>query len=229
MAMRRCRVSTSTARSTACRVAFETTLETIPCDVPYLTADPVLVRQWGERLPAGDALRVGLCWAGQARPWLAGFVGLDRRRSTYLATLAPLAAVPGVRFICLQKGPAATEVAGFDLLDVMDEVRDFADTAAIVVNLDLVISVDTSVLHLAGCDGQTGVPARSLRQLLALAQRTRGQSVVSVAAHLPPAAERRLGAGDRARRYGARCSGRPSIPGAAMPRCRMMLGARSVT
>ena len=62
--------------------AFETTLETIPCEVPYLAADPALVRHWRERMPAGDALRVGLCWAGQARPWLAGFVGLDRRRST---------------------------------------------------------------------------------------------------------------------------------------------------
>jgi Flp pilus assembly protein TadD len=136
--------------------AFETTLETIPCDVPYLAADPVLACQWRERLPADDALRVGLCWAGQARPWLAGFVGLDRRRSTSLTTLSPLAAVPEVRFVSLQKGPAAAEAraADFDLLDMMDEVHDFADTAAIVANLDLVISVDTSVVHLAGALGK---------------------------------------------------------------------------
>jgi hypothetical protein len=132
--------------------AFETTLETIPSTVPYLAADPGLVRQWGERLPADGSLRVGLCWAGQARPWLTGFGGLDRRRSTSLATLAPIAAVPGVRLVSLQKGPAgeAAHTAGFALLDLMTEAHDFADTAAIVANLDLVISVDTSVVHLAG-------------------------------------------------------------------------------
>jgi tetratricopeptide (TPR) repeat protein len=136
--------------------AFETTVETIPCEVPYLEADPALVRHWSARLPTGDALRVGLCWAGQARPWLPGFVALDRRRSTDLTTLAPLRAVPGVRFVSLQKGPAAAQAheGNLDLLDVMDDVTDFADTAAIVANLDLVISVDTSIVHLAGALGK---------------------------------------------------------------------------
>jgi hypothetical protein len=136
--------------------AFETTLASIPCDVPYLRADPLLAHQWAARLPAEGALRVGLCWAGQARPWLTGFVGLDGRRSTRLATLAPLAAMPGVRIVSLQKGSAAAETrdAGFPLLDVMDDVHDFADTAAVIANLDLVISVDTSVVHLAGAMGK---------------------------------------------------------------------------
>jgi tetratricopeptide (TPR) repeat protein len=136
--------------------AFETTLETIPCDVPYLTADPALARQWAARLPDNGALRVGLCWAGQARPWLPGFSGLDQRRSTHFATLAPLAAVSEVQFVSLQKGPASEEarMAGFVLLDAMNDVHDFADTAALIANLDLVISVDTSVVHLAGALGK---------------------------------------------------------------------------
>jgi hypothetical protein len=135
--------------------AFETTLETIPTDVPYLDADPLLVRRWAARLPHVGALRVGLCWAGQARPWLTGFVGLDGRRSTRLATLAPFGAVPGVHFVSLQKGPAGQEEErAFDMIDPMADVHDFADTAALVANLDLVISVDTSVVHLAGAMGK---------------------------------------------------------------------------
>jgi len=113
-----------------------------------------MTRRWSERLPQDGGLRVGLCWAGQARPWLAGFVGLDGRRSTSLATLAPLGQVPGVRFVSLQKGHAAREKARFVLLDLMADVHDFADTAALVANLDLVISVDTSVVHLAGAMGK---------------------------------------------------------------------------
>ncbi len=136
--------------------AFETTLETIPCDVPYLPADRALSQQWAVRLTDNGRLRVGLCWAGQARPWLPGFLGLDHRRSIQLAALAPLAAVPGVQFVSLQKGPAGEEAraAALALLDVMDDVHDFADTAALVANLDLVISVDTSVVHLAGALGK---------------------------------------------------------------------------
>jgi Flp pilus assembly protein TadD len=137
--------------------AFETTPASIPAPIPYLRADPGLADLWRSRLPAG-AVRVGLVWAGQARPMLPGFVTLDARRSMTLATLAPLATVPGVVFVSLQHGPEAAQARtpppGMTLIEAMENVTDFADTAAIIANLDLVISVDTSVLHLGGAMGK---------------------------------------------------------------------------
>jgi tetratricopeptide (TPR) repeat protein len=140
---------------------FETTPDTIPAQIPYLLADPVLTEVWNRRLPARPPLgelRVGLVWAGQARPMLPGFATLDGRRSMALATLAPLARVAGVVFVSLQHGPEAAQARspspGMVLFDPMPGVADFADTAAIVANLDLVISVDTSVGHLAGGMGK---------------------------------------------------------------------------
>jgi len=135
--------------------AFETTPETIPAPVPYLRADPALAEAWSTRLPH-DALRVGLVWAGQARPTLPGFGILDGRRSMALSSLAPLATVPDVAFVSLQHGPEAVQLqtSGMTLFDPMPGVTDFADTAAIIANLDLVISVDTSIVHLAGAMGK---------------------------------------------------------------------------
>jgi tetratricopeptide (TPR) repeat protein len=135
--------------------AFETTPDTIPAPIPYLWADPALAETWNVRLPHG-ALRVGLVWAGQARPMLPGFAILDGRRSMALSSLAPLTTVPDVVFISLQHGPEAAQLqtSGMTLFDPMTEITDFADTAAIVANLDLVISVDTSIVHLAGAMGK---------------------------------------------------------------------------
>jgi tetratricopeptide (TPR) repeat protein len=133
---------------------FATTPATVP-PVPVLRPDPGLERQWRRSLPL-SGLRVGIVWAGQARPSLAGFRTLDRRRSAGLAALAPLAAVPGVRLVSLQAGPPARQVPppGMALADPMADVRDFADTAAIIAALDVVVSVDTSVVHLAGLMGK---------------------------------------------------------------------------
>ncbi|HEY0837225.1 MAG TPA: tetratricopeptide repeat protein, partial [Azospirillum sp.] len=134
-------------------MAFGTTVATIPA-APYL---PVLAEweaPWRARLAGERRLRVGLVWAGDPRPHMLNANVVDRRRSLTLAALTPLAGTPGVVFVSLQKGgPAAQAKApppGLDLVDWMDEAGDFADTAGLVAQLDLVITVDTSVAHLAG-------------------------------------------------------------------------------
>ena len=130
-------------------LAFHTDLATIPRDVPYLQPDPAQAAAWARRLPA-DGLRVGLVWAGNPKHTR------DRQRSLALDQLAGLTRLPGVTFYSLQKGPAAQELAATSLpiVDLAGQVEDFADTAAIVTNLDLVICVDTAVAHLAGAMGK---------------------------------------------------------------------------
>jgi hypothetical protein len=99
-----------------------------------------------------------LCWAGNAlRPSPSARL-LDRRRSIGLAQLAPLAGIAGVQFVSLQKGDGAAQGGstdgGVSLHDWTDELNDFADTAALIEALDLVITVDTSVAHVAGALGK---------------------------------------------------------------------------
>ena len=104
---------------------------------------------------AGMPPRVGLVWAGQARPWLPGFSALDARRSIDAAVFSALAKVPNLRFVSLQMGHAAAHKPPcLEIEDPMTGVRDFADTAAIVAGVDLIVSVDTAMVHLAGAMGK---------------------------------------------------------------------------
>ncbi|MFM7182958.1 MAG: tetratricopeptide repeat protein [Verrucomicrobiales bacterium] len=128
---------------------FATDEKNIPCHIPYLTAAPKTVAGWRSRLEKySPHLKVGLAWAG--RPTHTN----DRNRSIKLANLDPLAKVHGVRLFSLQKGPGTTESksspGGFNPIDFSKQLKDFSDTAALIANLDLVITVDTAVAHLAG-------------------------------------------------------------------------------
>jgi tetratricopeptide (TPR) repeat protein len=135
---------------------FGTRVETIPAPVPYLYAEPQAARNWGQRLAAlGDPAlpRIGLVWAGGHTGSLA-----DRWRSIAPERLAPLLLYRGARWISLQKAEVDAKklppaFAG-QIIDWMDEVHDFADTAALIDKLDLIIAVDTSVAHLAAAMGK---------------------------------------------------------------------------
>jgi ADP-heptose:LPS heptosyltransferase len=130
---------------------LQTTLQTIPAQVPYLSVDPAEAAQWCERLKLSrDTRNVGLVWAGSA------VNKNDRNRSAKLSDFAPLAKVPGVRWISLQLGPPgqqlATKSAGWKIDNPTPDVRDFSD-AALMTQLDLIVTVDTSVAHVAGALG----------------------------------------------------------------------------
>ncbi len=126
---------------------FGITPGTIPRAVPYLAADAGLVADWRARLGVSGLFTVGLTWAGN----LSNVN--DVNRSVPLAALAPLTGIPGVRFVGVQKGPAAEQAAGLSLENLGPQLGNLDDTAALVSVLDLVISVDTSVAHLAGALG----------------------------------------------------------------------------
>jgi Tfp pilus assembly protein PilF len=133
-----------------------TRLDSIPARLPYLRAAPEKSETWAQRLAthcSPDDLRVGLVWKGNPR-----FENDADRSLPSLAALATLGRIPGVRYFSLQKGAgedeAAAPPAGLPLVDLGPYIRDFSDTAAIVTNLDLVISVDTAAAHLAGALGK---------------------------------------------------------------------------
>jgi len=132
---------------------FRTTMGSIPGGVPYLFADPHRGARWRRALePYRGRLRVGLVWAGSA-----AHVN-DRKRSLAPGLLAPLVSMTGVQVFSLQKGASGdsrgANAGGASIVDWTDALHDFADTAALISELDLVIAVDTAVAHVAGALGK---------------------------------------------------------------------------
>ncbi|HEY1982750.1 MAG TPA: tetratricopeptide repeat protein [Xanthobacteraceae bacterium] len=126
--------------------AFKTELATVPANIPYVRPDSERLAKWQDRLAANGRLRVGICWAG------SNIHLNDRNRSIPLERFATIL-VSGIDFISLQRDVAPPEAAilsAHGVQQIGQEFSDFADTAAVVSMLDLVISVDTSVAHLAG-------------------------------------------------------------------------------
>lgn len=131
---------------------FGTTYETVPSRIPYIVADEVKVARWKPLLADGAKLKIGLVWRGNP------LNSRDNERSCPLAAFSPLAVLPHITFYSLQVGAAAKEAAsppaGMELVDFSPALNDFTETSALIANLDLVISVDTAVAHLAGAMGK---------------------------------------------------------------------------
>ena len=132
-------------------LAFKTTLETIPAKIPYLAASQTKSEKWRSKL-TGTALKVGVVWAGNPNHVQ------DLDRSVPLKNILPILGVKGTRYFSLQKDISHGEK---DILDVNSQIvrldpdiNDFQDTAAIMMSLDLVLSCDTSIAHLAGALGK---------------------------------------------------------------------------
>jgi hypothetical protein len=134
--------------------AFGTTLETIPAAAAYLYADPL---PWADFLSLLPGLKVGLVWAGKSRTAQPHAVAIDKRRSMRMSEMAPILDAPGCSFVSLQLGPPASQAQALpagQLHDVSGRMTDWADTAGLIMGLDLVIAVDTAVAHLAGALGK---------------------------------------------------------------------------
>jgi len=129
---------------------FGTRIHSIPDDVPYIVPPDDLRQKWRSCLSNGTGKKVGLVWAG------GKYSGADHLRSIPLVQFEPLLNVKGAQLISLQKGAETRQLEslGWDIANEMDDCEDFLDTAALVSELDLIISVDTAVAHIAGALGK---------------------------------------------------------------------------
>jgi len=132
-------------------LAFGTELATVPVPGAYLTAPPARAAAWSVHMPPAPGTRVALCWSGSLQH------KSDRHRSVAAEKPAPVLALPGVQFVSVQKDVRDSDrafLAATSMLNFGQHLRDFADTAAILAMCDLVITVDTSIAHLAGALGR---------------------------------------------------------------------------
>lgn len=131
---------------------FATTLATMPTEIPYLRVNPELSARWRERMGEDRTLRVGVAWAGSAKH------SNDVNRSIPLATFRPVLHLPQIRFFGLHREALPSqhqrELASVNFVNLGPELRDFGDTAAIIEQLDLLIAVDTAVVHIGGALGK---------------------------------------------------------------------------
>ena len=140
------------------------TLDTLPASVPYLSANAAGVQAWQQELSSYPEFKVGIVWQGNPGTLHPEWRAWDQRRSIPLASFEPLARLPGVRIFSLQKGDGTEQLAErrgqetraerWGIVELGDRLNDFTDTAAVMMNLDLIISADTSPVHLAGALGR---------------------------------------------------------------------------
>jgi tetratricopeptide (TPR) repeat protein len=137
---------------------LNTSLQTIPNQVPYVRPNPLLAAEWKERIGQTKSMKVGFAWSGSSRSFDYQLSQVNRRRSLPLETCRSLLTVPGVEFFSVQKDSLSwdelTILGSTSIREFPNALRDFSDTAALISNLDLIISVDTSVAHLAGAMGK---------------------------------------------------------------------------
>lgn len=128
---------------------FNTEAQTIPADVPYIRADSVKIESWRNLLPK-NGFKVGIVWAGKIRD--------NDNRPCSLKHFLSICGIPGVQLIGLQKGESVSQLQelpeGMTIINLGEKFKDFSDTAGAIENLDLVVSIDTSVAHLAGAMGK---------------------------------------------------------------------------
>jgi tetratricopeptide (TPR) repeat protein len=144
-------------------LAFKTRLETIPNSKKYIDADAQKAKQWKERLGQTAKLRIGVVWNGGFRPNQPEIWSVNRRRNIELEIFSNALNPVDAQFYSLQKGdPAESEIRGQEakywpagnFTNYADKLQDFSDTAALIENLDLVVGVDTSTIHLAAAMGK---------------------------------------------------------------------------